>query len=83
MRVTAGDLVEVDEIRSGGSYLSQSDVRLHFGLGAHAMVDSIEITWPSGQRERIRNLAADKFYCVLEGRGVVAREKIVPAAVKR
>ena len=82
VRVTAGDLVQLGEIRSGGSYLSQSDVRLHFGIGAHEAVDSVEITWPSGQKETLKNLAADKFYCVLEGQGVVPREKIVPAAAK-
>jgi len=82
VRVTAGDIVQLDEVRSGGSYLSQSDVRLHFGIGAHETVDSVEITWPSGLKETLKNLAADKFYCVLEGQGVVPREKIVPAAVK-
>jgi hypothetical protein len=82
VRVTAGDLVQLGEIRSGGSYLSQSDVRLHFGLGAHETVDSVEIMWPSGQKETLKNLAGDKYYCVLEGQGVVPREKIVPAAVK-
>jgi len=69
-------------VRSGGSYLSQSDVRLHFGLGAHESVDSVEITWPSGMKETLKRLAADKFYCVLEGQGVVTRDKIVPAPVK-
>jgi len=69
-------------VRSGGSYLSQSDVRLHFGLGAHESVDSVEITWPSGMKETLKRLAADKFYCVFEGQGVVTRDKIVPAPVR-
>ena len=82
VRVTAGDLVQLGEVRSGGSYLSQSDLRLHFGLGTHTTVDSVEITWPSGAKETLKGLAADKFYCVLEGQGVVAREKIVPGVAK-
>jgi hypothetical protein len=45
-------------------------------------VDSVEITWPSGLKETLKNLSADKFYYVLEGQGVVAREKIVPGAAK-
>jgi hypothetical protein len=82
VRVTAGDLIQLGEVRSGGSYLSQSDLRLHFGLGTHTAVDSVEITWPSGVKETLKGLAADKFYCVLEGQGVVAREKIVPGVAK-
>jgi hypothetical protein len=82
VRVTAGDLIQLGEVRSGGSYLSQSDLRLHFGLGAHTTVDSVEITWPSGAKETLKGLSADKFYSVLEGQGVVAREKIAPGAVK-
>jgi enediyne biosynthesis protein E4 len=82
VRVTAGDLVQMTEVLSGGSYLSQNDLRLHFGLGSHDKVDSVEITWPSGQKETLKNLVADHFYSVLEGQGVVAPEKIRPAAVK-
>jgi hypothetical protein len=50
VRITAGDLVQTGEVRSGGSYLSQSDLRLHFGLGAATKVDRIEITWPGGAK---------------------------------
>ena len=48
MRVTAGGFVQTAEVRSGGSYLSQSDLRLHFGLGGAVKVDKIEIAWPGG-----------------------------------
>jgi hypothetical protein len=51
VKVTAGSLTQTDEVRSGGSYLSQNDLRLHFGLGAAAKVDRIEITWPGGARQ--------------------------------
>ncbi len=72
VRITAGDLVQVDEVRSGGSYLSQSDLRLHFGLGGHSRIDKAEIFWPSGQTETLTGLAADRYYTVREGQGVVA-----------
>ena len=55
VRVTAGDLVQTGEVRSGGSYLSQSDLRLHFGLGRATSVDSIEITWPGGAHQLVAN----------------------------
>jgi len=72
VRVTAGDLIQLDEVRSGGSYLSQSDLRLHFGLGSHAVVDKAEVLWPDGRTETLTKLAADKFYIVREGSGAVA-----------
>ena len=62
---------QTDEVRSGGSYLSQSDLRIHFGLGSAKKVDRVEIHWPSGKVETLRELAADKFYSVLEGQGLV------------
>jgi hypothetical protein len=70
--VTAGDLSQVDEVRSGGSYLSQSDLRLHFGLGKQSHIDKVEVTWPSGAKETLANLAADRFYVVQEGKGIVS-----------
>jgi len=82
VRITAGGLVQLGEVLSGGSYLSQNDLRLHFGLGTHNTADSVEITWSSGQKEVLKNLSADQFYCVLEGQGVVPREKIVPVQGK-
>ena len=71
LRATAGDLVQEDEVRSGGSYLSQSDLRIHFGLGSHEKVDKLEITWPSGKVETLTNVGADHFYHLKEGEGIV------------
>jgi enediyne biosynthesis protein E4 len=76
VKVIAGDLVQTDEIRSGGSYLSQSDLRLHFGLGDRRRADKVEISWPSGRSESLANLEADRFYCVKEGAGVVPCDSI-------
>ena len=76
--VDAGGMSQTDEVRSGGSYLSQNDLRLHFGLGKATRIDSVEIRWPSGKTETVRALAADHFYALLEGEGVVERSRIVP-----
>jgi hypothetical protein len=83
IKAIAGDLVQVDEVRSGGSYLSQNDLRIHFGLGSHDRVDRVDIFWPSGKTETLNNLAADRFYAVKEGEGVVPRERLRPAAAPR
>lgn len=57
---------------SGGSYASSNDLRLHFGLGAAAKVDRVEVRWPSGAVERLTLPEVDRFYSVEEGRGIVA-----------
>ena len=74
VRASAGDLVQTGELVSGGSYLSQHDLRIHFGLGAHERVDKAEITWPNGKVETLTNLAADRFYKLKEGQGVVSSQ---------
>ena len=79
---TEGKVAQIEEVRSGGSYLSQNDLRVHFGLGKAAKVDSIEIRWNSGKTETIKDVAADKFYSILEGEGIVPFEKIRPKAKK-
>src|SRR5205823_2542248 len=71
VKVVAGDLAQTDEVRSSGSYLSQSDLRLHFGLGERRRAEKVEIHWPAGRIEFLTNLEADRFYCVKEGAGVV------------
>jgi enediyne biosynthesis protein E4 len=83
LKVTAGGVTQTDEIHSGTSYLSQSDLRLHFGLGEATKIDSLEIRWPSGKIETIKDLQADKFYAVLEGQGIVPEEKIRPAPASK
>ncbi|MES1258357.1 MAG: CRTAC1 family protein [Acidobacteriota bacterium] len=79
VKVTAGDLVQVDEVRSSGSYLSQSDLRPHFGLGARPKADRAEIRWPAGSTQQLNNLPADRLYCVLEGQGIVPCAAAPPA----
>ena len=79
VRATTGDLVQLGEVFSGGSYLSQHDLRIHFGLGAHDRLDRAEILWPSGEKETLTNLTADQFYVVREGKGVVSTKPPQPA----
>jgi enediyne biosynthesis protein E4 len=71
LRATAGDLVQVDQVQSGGSYLSQSDLRIHFGLGGHEKVDKLEVFWPSGKVEMLTNVGANHFYVLKEGEGAL------------
>lgn len=71
--VTAGGLVRYDEVRSGGSYLSSSDLRLHFGLGAATRVDRLELTWPSGQKDVVENPPLDSILVIKEGAGLITR----------
>lgn len=80
VKITAGGVTQTEEIHSGGSYLSQSDLRVHFGLGAAKKIESVEIRWPSGKVETVKDLEVDKFYSVLEGMGIMPREKILPIA---
>jgi hypothetical protein len=72
IKATSGDLVQLGEVISGGSYLSQNDLRIHFGLGTHDHLDKAEIVWPGGRVETLTNLAADRFYLVKEGQGVIS-----------
>jgi len=71
--VTAGKLTQFNEVRAGGSYLSQNDPRLHFGLGTESKIDEAEIRWPSGRVEVLRNLPADCIYTIVEGEGIERR----------
>ena len=73
--IEAGGRKQAMEVRSGGSYVSHSDMRVHFGLGGTAMVDSVTIRWPTvagkgGGVQTGRSLAADQFYVVREGASV-------------
>ncbi len=66
--VTAGGHRQMDEVRSGNSYISQNDLRVHFGLGKAAKAD-LEIHWPSGQVDKLAGVAANQIFTVTEGKG--------------
>jgi hypothetical protein len=67
--IHAGGMMQFDEVRGGGSYLSQNDLRLHFGLGSATKIDSMEVRWPTGKTESFKDVAADKIYAITEGQG--------------
>jgi len=66
----AGGLTQVDEVRSGDSYVSHSDWRLHFGLGSETQVAEVIIRWPNGTTEKLTNLPVDKVVTVVEGKSL-------------
>jgi hypothetical protein len=74
VKVTVGGRTLVNEVRSGSTFMSQSDLRLHFGLGQAAAVDRVEIEWPSGAKESVSGVAAGSFIQIVEGQGL-SREK--------
>lgn len=68
--VTTAGVTQFNEVRSGSSYLSQNDLRLHFGFGQRSVIDTTEVTWPSGTKDVVNNLATDFIYTIVEGEGV-------------
>jgi hypothetical protein len=75
--ITAGAMRQVASVHSGTSYLSSSDRRVYFGLGAASKIDQVVVLWPSGKRDILKNLPANNFYTITEGRGVTQRNKPV------
>lgn len=61
---------QVDEVRSGGSFYSQNDLRLHFGLGKAKKADLVEVRWPTGKVQTLKDLDADRIWILKEGSGV-------------
>jgi enediyne biosynthesis protein E4 len=70
LTIHAGGVKQFSEVRGGASYLSQNDLRLHFGLGTASKIDSVEARWPNGTVETLQNLAADAIYTIVEGAGI-------------
>jgi hypothetical protein len=66
VKIVAGGLEQVQEVRSGGSYLSQNDFRLHFGLGAAVAINRIEIHWPSGAVQKLTSQKSDSLITIRE-----------------
>lgn len=73
----AGGAKQMDEVRSGGSFLSQNDLRLHFGLGKAVLIERAEVLWPSGRKETFVNLKANRVLVLEEGKGTLAGSKPV------
>jgi hypothetical protein len=74
VKVVSGDLTQIDEVRSGGSYISQNDLRLHFGLEKRTSIDLLEVRWPSGVIDKVTDLSANRILTIKEGKGVVEQK---------
>jgi hypothetical protein len=70
---------QIDEVRSGGGYFSQNDLRVHFGLGKAEKVELLEIRWPSGQVDRLKDVKPNQAVYVKEGEGIVRTMQFPPA----
>jgi hypothetical protein len=62
---------QIDEVRSGGGYFSQNDLRVHFGIGKAENVELLEIRWPSGLVETLKDIKPNQVIFVKEGEGIV------------
>jgi len=69
VHIVSGDSQQWQEVRGGGSYLSQNDFRVHFGLGGATRIDRVDVRWPNGLEESWQNLEADRFHTLKEGTG--------------
>jgi len=78
--VTTATSTQFNEVRGGGSYLSQNDPRLHFGLGPDSKMSQVEIRWPNGKIETLPDLPADFIYTMVEGQGITNRNALPAAA---
>jgi enediyne biosynthesis protein E4 len=74
IRLTAGSRTQIRDVKAGSSYLSQNDLRAHFGLGAASRAERIEVLWPSGRMEAVAAVPANQIITIEEGRGIVARQ---------
>ena len=72
-------LVQMDELRSGGSYFSQNDMRMHFGLEQAGKVDLLEVRWLSGQIDQFKDLDVNRLYVIQEGGKILKAEALKPA----
>jgi hypothetical protein len=73
---------QIDEVRSGGGYISQSDLRIHFGIGKVDRVDVLEVHWPSGQVDTLKAVKANQLVYVKEGQGLFKSEPLANAKKK-
>jgi len=78
--VQTGQLSQINEVKGGSSYISQSDLRLHFGLGTADKMQEVTVRWPNGQSETFKDVPADFIYTIVEGKGIDGKTTL-PAAV--
>jgi hypothetical protein len=73
LSLTSSTRTQIREVKAGSSYLGQNDIRQHFGLGAATRAERLEVRWPSGRRDTIRDVPANLIITVREGEGIVSR----------
>ena len=83
LRLTIGKKVLLRYVKAGSSYLSQNDLRVHFGLGSATRADRLEILWPSGVVDEVLNIDANQIVTVREGAGAVSQKEFSVASVAR
>ena len=76
--VMAGKTTQTAEVHAGGSYLSSNDPRLHFGLASEARMAEVELRWPMGEKEILKDMPADFIYTVTEGKGITDKQALPP-----
>jgi hypothetical protein len=72
--VRTGKTAQMGEVKGGSSYISQNDLRLHFGLESNVKMDAVTVRWPNGDIESYRDVSADFIYTIVEGQGI--RDKV-------
>jgi hypothetical protein len=77
--VRAGKLTQFSEVKGGSSYISQNDLRLHFGLEKNEKIDEVTVRWPNGEGETLRDVPADFIYTIVEGKGIEGKVPLPPA----
>jgi enediyne biosynthesis protein E4 len=75
--IVSGDLKQVEEVYSGGTYISQNDLRLHFGVEKRTKVDSIEVRWPSGVVDKVTGVNVNKVLTIKEGQGLFSQKDFI------
>jgi hypothetical protein len=76
--VKAGGITQFSEVKGGSSYISQNDLRQHFGLGKSDKMDEVTVRWPNGESEILRGLPADFIYTIVEGQGIKGKVALPP-----
>jgi hypothetical protein len=76
--IEAGGRTQIDEIFSGGSYLSQNEQAMYFGLGAVRTVDRIEVRWPTGKKQEWSHVPADQTVTLTEGHAEISTRPYLP-----
>jgi enediyne biosynthesis protein E4 len=75
VKVTTAGHTQTDEVMSGSGYYSQNDLRLHFGLGRATSADAVEVAWPSGIKETLRDLPANQLFVIQETKGIISSRR--------